>query len=206
MLPLPRALGFRPRSLLVRHTAGTLLCCTWISTLVRERLRGEDLLDLSGLITPSCAVNDSAEPAAKFRYLEYWDSAQKRNRTLPFPPNTRGFLYCHTPDPAHPAATELRFRLVSGVTGDPQAAFALGEDLLLSPGIPWRLHAISIARSRGNYIPLATLLLCDGLVSQEAMDHWGQSKTDGVDPYKLRRQIPVLCRLDQPFLYQLASR
>jgi hypothetical protein len=173
----------------------------WISTLVPEQLRPTDLLDLSGLKKASCAVENSSKPPSNLVYTSSYD-AQKRKTRIPFPSNTRGFLYCHVPDPDHPAATEVRFRLTPEVTDDPRTAFELGDDLLLSSETPWRIQAISIARSRGTYESLATLLLRDGLASQEVMTHWAQVKQD----LRLDRQTPVLCRLDQPFVYRLDSR
>jgi hypothetical protein len=170
----------------------------WISTLVPERLRTTDLLDISGMTEVNCALDGSAERPARLRYTTRYET-QKRS-TVPFPSGTRGFLYCHVPDRVHPVATEIRFRLASGAIDDPQSAFALGEDLLLSPEIPWRIHMMSLAR-RSAYTFLATLLLQDGLVSQEVMDHWTNVKM----PVRLNQKTPVLCRLNQPFVCRLDS-
>jgi hypothetical protein len=170
----------------------------WISTLVPERLRTTDLLDLSGMTEVNCVLDGSAERPARLRYTTRHET-QKRS-TVPFPSGTRGFLYCHVPDPIHPVATEIRFRLASGAIDDPQLSFALGEDLLLSPEIPWRIHMMSLAR-RSAYTFLATLLLQDGLVSQEVMDHWTNVKM----PVRLNQKTPVLCRLNQPFVCRLDS-
>jgi hypothetical protein len=120
---------------------------------------------------------------------------------VPSPPDTRGFLYCHVPDPAHPVATEVRFRLAQGGVDDPQVAFMLGRDLLLAPETPWRIHAMAIARSRSTYAPLATLLLRDDLVSQDSMRYWAEAKAA---PWRGKRTV-VLCRLDQSFVYRLHS-
>jgi hypothetical protein len=167
-----------------------------ISTLVPDRLCREDLLDLSRLKSARCVVENSSEPPSSLVYTATHDAKS----WLPFPPNTRGFLYCHVPDLDHPVATEVRFRVTPEVTDDPRRTFELGEDLLLSPAIPWRIHATAIARSRNNYVSLATLLLRDGLVSQDTMSHWAQAKIP-----RLNRDTPVLCRLDQPFVYRLNS-
>jgi hypothetical protein len=172
----------------------------WISTLVPERLRPTDLLDLSGLKAASCAVEDSSKPPSTLAYTSSYDT-QKGKTCIPFPSNTRGFLYCHVPDPDHPAAAEVRFRLTPEVADDPQTAFELGNDLLLSPETPWRILVFSIARSRGTYESLATLLLRDGLASQEAMSYWAQAK----NTLRLDRRTQVLCRLEQPFVYRLDS-
>jgi hypothetical protein len=190
--PRTRAgLALLPKSPLVQRAP--------ISTLVPERLCPEDLLDWSGLKTASCAVDNSSQPSSRLVYTSSYHE-QKGKTWIPFPSNTRGFLYCHVPDPDHPAATEVRFRLIPELTDNPRTAFELGGDLLLSPAIPWRLHATAIARSQNRYVSLATLLLRDGLVSQDAMSQWAQAKIPRPD-----RQTPVLYRLDQPFVYRLNS-
>jgi hypothetical protein len=196
---LSRGQWLRPSFLLIENVASAQPRRTWISTLVPERLRPTDLLDLSGMKKASCAVDGLTQPPSSLLYTSSRD-AQKWSTRIAFPSNTRGFLYCHVPDPVHPAAAEVRFRLTPEVADDPQTAFELGEDLLLSPETPWRIHVISIARSRGTYEALATLLLRDGLASQEAMTHWAQAKT------RLERRTQVLCRLGQPFVYRLDSQ
>jgi hypothetical protein len=172
-----------------------------ISTLVPERLRLMDLMDLSGTGQAACRVDGSAEPAATITYMTDYDK-HKRKARIPFPSGTRGFLYCHVTDSAHPVANEIRFRVVpeNSKAADTQALFARGGDLLVSPGVPWSIRAIKIARSRTLYASLATLLLRDNLVSREAMNHWEQLK--GTHLYD---HTPVLCHLDQPFAHNLSE-
>jgi hypothetical protein len=168
-----------------------------ISTLVPERLRPTDFVDWSGIKQPACPVDSSADPVATIAFTSLY-GAQRRRTRIPFPSGTRGFLYCHVTDPAHPVANELRFRVIPGDVSNPQTAFTAGEDLFVSPGIPWSLRAIKIARSRALHASLATLLLRDRLVSQQAVDHWVR-----LPRAHLHHQTPVLCRLNQPFVHNL---
>ncbi|KAF7321071.1 hypothetical protein HMN09_00194500 [Mycena chlorophos] len=53
-----------------------------------------------------------------------------------FPPNTRGFLYFHSPKAWNPITGSIRFRLADEPT---RRAFLDGKDLLMPHGIPWSL-------------------------------------------------------------------
>jgi hypothetical protein len=141
---LSRAHWLRPTLLLAQSFAQPRRA--WISTLVPERLLPTDLLDLSGLKGAPCRIDGPEITSSILVYTSPYD-AQKGSRRVPFPPDTRGILYCHVPDPTHPVATEVRFRLAQGGVDDPQAASMLRRDLLLAPETPWRIHATNIARS-----------------------------------------------------------
>lgn len=85
---------------------------------------------------------------------------------LPFPADSRGFIYYHTSPSIPKTAGELRFRLTQG--DDPQR-FQSGSDLLLVDGLPWNIPLAAIAHNRTHRI-FRRLLLRDNLVSPALMD------------------------------------
>ncbi|KAI1787633.1 hypothetical protein LXA43DRAFT_1028282 [Ganoderma leucocontextum] len=93
-----------------------------------------------------------------------------------FPPDTRGFLYYHLPPGCPPIAGELRFRLTP--SSDP-AGFPTGSDLRTQTGIRWSVPLYKIACCL-SLRPLRTLLLREGLVSQQTFDLLASAATGTV--------------------------
>jgi hypothetical protein len=87
---------------------------------------------------------------------------------LAFSPNTRGFLYYHTPPKAPPLVGEVRFRLANDLD-----KFHDGEDLLTPNKAPWSIPLYALANRSGRSI-LRDKLLLDGLISQMTVDKWAE--------------------------------
>lgn len=93
----------------------------------------------------------------------------------PFPPNTRGFLYYHSPAFMPPTAGEIRFRLTQ--SSSPKD-FYTGSDLLLPNGLPWSLPLVRLAHGlyhRAEGLPfrqgvLVELLAQDKLVNTATLN------------------------------------
>ncbi|KAL6302333.1 hypothetical protein BKA93DRAFT_751236 [Sparassis latifolia] len=116
-----------------------------------------DFMDLSTIMAP--CVSDRTQ-----RTQLYFGSTHK---SVLFPPDTRGFLYYHSPTDWSPLLGEIRFRLAQG---SDVVNFALGKDLLWPQnGLPWRIMLFHIARAE-NYRPFREVLLRDKLVTPDVMD------------------------------------
>ena len=118
-----------------------------------------------------------------------------RRQNVPFPDNTRGFLYYKGPKPGHPdIAGSLRFRVVSGSGSD---CFANGVDLKLPTGGIWEMHLYTVVRTE-RHAGLLLKLLEEGLVSPLAIE-----KLKNL-PYTLLRSTgQILYRLGDPFVARL---
>ncbi len=96
-----------------------------ISTLCPKRLQPSDYIDLSGMVKPSITL-----PSGKMHLC-----GPNHDSTVPFPPNTRGFLYYHNPPKAPPFVGELRFRCANSLEDFPN-----GKDLLSTDKFnPWSI-------------------------------------------------------------------
>ncbi|KAJ7110677.1 hypothetical protein C8R44DRAFT_743136 [Mycena epipterygia] len=104
-----------------------------LSTLDPELLKCEDVLDLSQKKNISIRFPGSEGSGMRLRY---------HARKLPFPPDSRGFLYYHSGTPAAPLDGSLRFRLTSD---NIPLSFPHGRDLLAPWGLPWQITLAQIA-------------------------------------------------------------
>lgn len=86
-------------------------------------------------------------------------------RILPFPPDTRGFLYYHIPQSFPPTAGEIRFRLTRD--GGPEA-FDTASDLIVPTGLPWSVPLWRIASFPGSKL-IQDLLIKEKLVSEDVL-------------------------------------
>lgn len=126
--------------------------------------------------------------------LAYARNSDPCRPRLPFPPDTRGFLYYHIPPKAPPFAGEIRFRRASDPYG-----FHNGEDLLSSDKTPWSISLFALA-NRSAHVALRKQLLTDNLVSPTTLDEWAEDKLpllQKVSP--VGRDRTVLYYLRQPF-------
>ena len=116
-------------------------------------------------------------------------------RYLPFPNNTRGFLYYQSPKPGNPDFSgSLRFRVVSEQGPN---SFAQGVDLKLPSGNPWQIHlytAVTTLRHAG----LVFKLLEDGLITSSVVE-----KIRALPPMVLQATSQFLYHLEDPFVARL---
>ena len=80
---------------------------------------------------------------------------------VPYPPDTKAFLYYYTPSQKPPIAGELRLRLASS---NDATSFESGSDLLGTNGQPWSRPLRFLPK---YYLPLYEKLREDGLVPDE---------------------------------------
>ena len=137
-----------------------------IRTLDPTKLTPHDHIDFSTLsypcvnfVTQSTAHRVVSNP----RSIEIlaWGWPNKR-----FPTNTTGFLYYHIPSYTPPLAGEVRFRITP--SSDP-SSFAMGSDLLMRHGIPWRIPLLYVA-GRDIFKDLHALLIRDGFITPQILD------------------------------------
>ncbi|KAF8347418.1 hypothetical protein F5887DRAFT_1281109 [Amanita rubescens] len=157
-----------------------------ISTLCPKRLRPSDCIDISGLSSPTIRLPYGATILRGFN----------NNTRVPFPPNTRGFLYYHTPPKAPPFVSEIRFRCANSLQD-----FSNGKDLLSSDKFnPWSIPLSALANQTA-WLNFRGQLMLDDLASQTTLDTWVAKKA----LYKSRRigpRRPILYYFRQPFLFR----
>jgi hypothetical protein len=162
-----------------------------ITTLCPKRLGPSEWIDISNKVAPKLTI-----PSCGKICLWYGRQSAGDVHTR-FPPNTRGFLYYHTPPKAPPLVGEVRFRLASDL-----AKFHDGEDLLTENKAPWSIPLYALANRSSRSI-LRDKLLLDGLISQAAVDKWAKEKLSLLHmAYSLGLNRPVLYYLCQPFYHR----
>ena len=161
-----------------------------ISTLSPKRLQPSDRIDLSGVALPTIALSCGATILR----------GHKHDDKVPFPPNTHGFLYYHTPPKAPPFIGELRFRCANSLEDFPN-----GKDLLSTDKFtPWSIPLCALA-NKTTYLSLREQLILDDLVSQTTLDTWVTTKAlDELQRFGAKR--PVLYHFRQPFLFRFDKR
>ncbi|RDB31119.1 hypothetical protein Hypma_000040 [Hypsizygus marmoreus] len=183
-----------------------------ISTLDPSRLQDSDFLDLSNGVSCTRLVTSTPiilHPSASSSPPEWCHSNiqiyyhGKIGLRRPFPAHARGFLYYHRDPELPPTSGAVRFSL----TPDAHASsFSAGMDLILPDGrTPWAIWLVTIANA-AKYVGLKHLLLSDGLVTPELLEHCrhlgvGSEASNGLN--QMYRH--TLFRLDQPFVLDLAS-
>ena len=157
-----------------------------ISTLCPKRLQPSDCIDLSGLTQPVITLPCGITRLRGYNY----------NQKVPFPPNTRGFLYYHTPPKAPPFVGELRFRCANSLQDFPN-----GKDLLsMNNFTHWSIPLYALA-NQTTYLNAGGQLMLDDLVSQRTLDAWVTTK-----PWSFGARRPVLYYFRQPFLFRFETR
>jgi len=140
-------------------------------------------------VSYSFLTRDAFLRGASIRY------ATQQRLYIPFPDNTRGFLYYKGPKPGYPdIAGSLRFRVVSGPNSN---SFANGVDLKLPTGGIWQIHIYTVVRTE-RYATLLLKLLDEGLVSLSAVE-----KLRSLPPALLRGTGQILYKLEDPFVIRL---
>ncbi|KAL7279292.1 hypothetical protein ACG7TL_007133 [Trametes sanguinea] len=147
-----------------------------------DRLTPNDFVDLSGRFFH---VDKPAPPTSPPRRSMLHYARDDQGKRLPFPQDTRGFLYYFRRENNVPVGGELRFRLTDGPSPE---SFAAGKDLPTPDGFPWRAHALFILR------------YCDRLA--EHLVEEGHITRDGADRFKrlTRLQTWRKSTLEEPVL------
>ncbi|KAJ7670557.1 hypothetical protein DFH06DRAFT_138953 [Mycena polygramma] len=126
-----------------------------VSSLRPENLRSSDFVDLSRHRQARVYFNSAPQPI-----ILYYD---RSTAAQPFPRSARGYLYYRSPpEHAHPLSGSLRLRIYSNST--------LGDDLLLSNGLPWQILLPQMILHK-QYSSLLQQLLEDKLVTPETVAH-----------------------------------
>jgi hypothetical protein len=103
----------------------------------------------------------SAVKSLQLNYEPYWESLAGTEIYLPYPPDTKSFLYYYTPPEKPRIAAELRLRVT---LNDEPASFESGSDLLKSDGRPWSRPLWVLSK---YYKPLYEKLREDRLVPDD---------------------------------------
>ncbi|KAJ6469012.1 hypothetical protein C8R47DRAFT_1150898 [Mycena vitilis] len=77
---------------------------------------------------------------------------------IPFPPDTRGFLYYRSPPHQSPLAGGIRFRVAEQPD---KAGFLAGHDLMMAHGLPWHIPIWELLERR-RFASIAKILAADG--------------------------------------------
>ena len=126
-----------------------------ISTLDPSKYSVKDIVDISGLTRKYATFTVFGKPGCRFCYKSYGSARSGGQQYIPFPPNSKGIFYFHDQSSVHPAAGEIRFRLLpmdrvkDRTSIDLAGLFARGHDLLDHAGLrPWRVSLLSIISLR----------------------------------------------------------
>ncbi|TFK46204.1 hypothetical protein OE88DRAFT_1739660 [Heliocybe sulcata] len=131
-----------------------------LRTLNQTRLDATDFVDLSGRMNKSLRFPVAPEqPGLQMRYFG------SGSNSVPFPPDSQGFLYWHLDPDAPPILGQVRFRTTA--SSDP-ATFPNGQDLQLPDGGTWNISLFDIAR-RSRYSGLRVYLLSERLVTAKVL-------------------------------------
>ncbi|RDB31107.1 hypothetical protein Hypma_000022 [Hypsizygus marmoreus] len=182
-----------------------------ISTLDPSRLQDSDFVDLSpklqnprsqlpSIVSVIPITQQTSSSPSRLRSLLYYAISGVGSR---FPENSHGFLYYHRDPQLPPTSGAVRFRL----TPDAHASsFSVGTDLMLPDGrSPWAIWLVTIANAV-MYVGLKQLLLSDGLVTPELLEHCRHLGARSEVPNGLNQMYHnMLFTLEQPFILDLAS-
>ncbi len=167
-----------------------------LSTLCSKRLEPSDCIDISGKLRPTLRLSCGST------YIGY----PRINASVAdhFPPNTRGFLYYHTPPKAPPLVGEVRFRCASNLDD-----FHNGKDLLLKDKFtPWSIPPYALS-NHASYAKWRDQLILDNLVTQATLDKWITTKNEANDTLTYHSRLgpdrPVLYYITQPFVFRFNS-
>ncbi|RDB31097.1 hypothetical protein Hypma_000004 [Hypsizygus marmoreus] len=184
-----------------------------ISTLDPSRLQDSDFIDLSPkpqnpwnphsqrpsiVCVPPITRQTSSPPSV--RSTLYYAISDVGSR---FPENSHGFLYYHRDPQLPPTSGAVRFRLTPHAHA---SSFNVGTDLMLPDGrTPWSRWLVTIANA-AMYVGLKQLLLSDGLVTPELLEHCRHLGARSEVPNGLNQMYHhILFTLEQPFILNLAS-
>ncbi|KAJ7110622.1 hypothetical protein C8R44DRAFT_800346 [Mycena epipterygia] len=164
-----------------------------ISTLDPKLLEPGDILEMSHKKTARINFpgSDTRGLGALLIYV------QTKDGRLPFPPNSRGFLYYHSEPPASPLESSVRFRLAPDNT---PSSFLHGQDLLTPWGLPWRILLPQIA-CHAEYTKIRQQLQHEDLATSE---QFSQCR-DVFHGHRIHPEY-TLFRLDSTFLVNFSGK
>ncbi|RDB29746.1 hypothetical protein Hypma_013747 [Hypsizygus marmoreus] len=188
-----------------------------ISTLDPSRLQDSDFIDLSAKPqNPQNPRNPHDQrpsivwvpPITQQTSLPIYRRQARLSYHVPgvgsrFPENSRGFLYYHR-DPKSPLTSgTVRFRVTPNAHA---SSFTAGTDLMAADGLaPWAMWLVTIA-STSRYNGLKEILLSDGLVMPELMEHCRKLVVGVGLLHSLNRMYRhMLFTLEQPFVLDFAT-
>ncbi|KAG6908845.1 hypothetical protein DXG01_003011 [Tephrocybe rancida] len=161
-----------------------------IGTLNQTQLQPTDFMDLSERRCPYIQIRSIDSCPLRYGF--------HRANIIPFPPNTRGFLYYHNPQNLPETCAEVRFRLTP--TNDP-ADFVNGTDLIGHNATPWSITPLNLSFS--TYASIRSHLIRAGLMKKSFANSMIKlTKKDGIS----RSSPHEKYYLEQPFMYDLAER
>jgi hypothetical protein len=144
------------------------------STLTPSKLAPSDWIDLSEKSNCRVKYESSGAPIHGVLGFRHGGVLTRHGGGVPpFPPGTAGFLYAHTV-PGHPAAGEVRMRLVP--SPDP-GLFAAGADLRMPNGLPWTRPFPALARAK-TLPPVRECLLREGAMSAGDAARWADLRVE----------------------------
>ncbi|KAK2462509.1 hypothetical protein APHAL10511_005479 [Amanita phalloides] len=155
-----------------------------LTTLNPSKLTNQDFIDVSAMLQPRVWSHTGVKGVIGRSYKD------------PYPEGTKGFLYYHVPPPhLPPIMGELRFRITEN--SDP-STFDRGSDLLdPKTTMPWNIPLLLLMKKKTNRM-LLDLLLTDGLVSEELVQHCDMLWQTYPASVPSQRNI-TLYYLEQPF-------
>ncbi|TFK67936.1 hypothetical protein BDN72DRAFT_842430 [Pluteus cervinus] len=186
----------------------------YISTFLPEKLQVSDYIDWVGRETGITHTETSyrspqthlgARSSVRLNYASLLKEAAVKNtspsrqRHAAFPPEAKGFLYLHVPDPALSlprCASALRFRSVPHLpaVGDVYEAFQRGTDLIQPNGFPWSLSTLLIA-GRSSLAFFRHQLLQDSIYTEEELEEFKKIYQKS----KIDRRSHLIYSLDDHF-------
>ncbi|KAG6853273.1 hypothetical protein C0991_005544 [Blastosporella zonata] len=151
-------------------------------------LQSSDFVDISGYRVPSINICSTGSVELRYAY---------RSGPLPFPPNTRGFLYYHRPGNLPPGCGELRFRLTAD--NDP-TKFLEGTDLIGYDATPWSISFSTLII--GRYAPIRKHLVHYNLIPQSVVTSVEKLR----EARAMMKTSPrELYYLEQPFMFDMET-
>ncbi|THH17560.1 hypothetical protein EW146_g3269, partial [Bondarzewia mesenterica] len=167
-----------------------------VRTLDRRHITASDFHDVSGLFAPLYTFElEGSDTSSERAYIRYESAKEK---PLPFPLGTHGFLYYLLP---HGDMTEgqIRFRITQDCS---PSSFVGGRDLTFSTGLPWHLPLHLL---RGSTISGIACLLSEDLVAnyspseKETTPPTGDDANIDVQLPRKRTSNPVITEFGQLF-------
>ncbi|KAJ6572800.1 hypothetical protein DFH09DRAFT_1362349 [Mycena vulgaris] len=191
---LPRPSCSYPRHYVVKEPRSSPLSRhrRVVFTLNPSLITSSDFVDISGI--GNAAVQFPASQSPRGRGLSYM---YKKGRMIPFPDDTRGFMYYFSVPHAGPLEGSLRFRVTSN---HQPSSFHSGHDLLAPSGFPWQI-SLAQAACLSTCAYIGEQLVHENMVAREQL-----SRCQSVFQAQARF-FPqyTLFRLDSTFLINFSS-
>ncbi|KAJ6578860.1 hypothetical protein DFH09DRAFT_348953 [Mycena vulgaris] len=145
----------------IKQRPGTTAVPDAVTTLDPARISPSNFFDISQSSLRSEFRKMSSKQVSDAHSRQFGN--QISTSSTPFPPETRGFLYYHSPPNQSPLAGGIRFRVA---TDADQRSFVEGHDLLINSGLPWNIPIWELCTLR-QYGKLRKILISDGFAPRE---------------------------------------